>query len=382
MPHDRRQFLRATTVVAATPLLSLAQEHALDDAWSQLHSQEPEAKQGLSTHAPMVAEALTALGHGDRAVAWIDNYRAPLLRLPPPIRPIDAKNWRAELGPNPGAPNWEAENPRWADWKAFFIAELDARPWRDVLDEWALRLAPGMSGAATHGVIRAGHAVRAIGRQNTVVRRAELARSLAYWASSYEELPQIANPKRMANFTDALAEVPLYTTAFGKSPEGRNIVEQLRHVKELEQFAPVKAWFPEPKNVDTALSALSATFTRVFLRHGTRHHLIAFLHAVTGPASLRRMAPYLKPETSRVAFGYAWQTAAAVYAAYARKSDDPRMPESTKLDAGHLKEAALKSSDEHAIKFTEVMLGEYALSPDPVYLAAAAYVCETLRRPA
>jgi hypothetical protein len=32
---------------------------------------------------------------------------------------------------------------------------------------------------------------------------------------------------------------------------------------------------------------------------------------------------------------------------------------------------AVRNGDEHAIKFTEVMLSEYKLNPDPVYLAAA-----------
>ena len=85
--------------------------------------------------------------------------------------------------------SWEQSNARWGDWKEFFTAELAENRWQDILDVWVGRLAPGMSGAATHGVIRTAHAVRAIARRETQERRSELARGLAYWASSYEELP-------------------------------------------------------------------------------------------------------------------------------------------------------------------------------------------------
>ena len=59
-----------------------------------------------------------------------------------------------------------------------------------------------------------------------LIRRGELARGLAYWASSYEELParQRAGPQ-FQTFASALAEVPLYWEAFGHRPDGRNIVD-------------------------------------------------------------------------------------------------------------------------------------------------------------
>ena len=82
------------------------------------------------------------------------------------------------------------------------------------------------------------------------------------------------------------------------------------------------------------------------------------------------MAPHVKPATAKAAFPYAWQTAAAIYSAYARGRDFPRAEES-KLTPNELAARAVKSGDEHAIKFTEVMIAEHKLNPDPVYLAAA-----------
>lgn len=50
---------------------------------------------------------------------------------------------------------------------------------------------------------------------------------------------------------------------------------------------------------------------------------------------------------------------------------DPDRKEESRSTPQELAERAVKSGDEHAIKFTDVMLNEYAIAPDPVYLAAA-----------
>lgn len=339
-------------------------QDALDEALHRLHAREPASTAGLSTHAPMVAEVLCELGQGDRVSGWLDRYRGPTLQLPVASARIDPAQWRSALGPDVKASSWERANARWGDWVALFVAALASAPWRDVLDTWAARLAPGMSGGATHGVIRTSHAVRALGRRDTPERRAELARGLAYWASSYEEVrgrgPRVDRDK-------VLDQVPLYWDATGHAPTGRNIVEGLRHVGELATFpAPPEA----SADVAAELSLLTARFAQVYLRHGTRHDTIAFVHAVTGPCSLRRMAPYLTPATVRAAMPHAWHAAMAIYAAYARRGDPQRRPDS-RLSRAELVARAIDSGDEHAIKLTETLLAEHDLRADAVYLAAA-----------
>jgi Questin oxidase-like len=352
-------------------------DDALDEALRRLHAREPSSTQGLSTHAPMAAEALCALGHADRVSRWLDGYRGPTLELPGRTARIDPRSpqsWRAALGPDVHASSWERANRRWRDWVDLFVAELAAAPWRDVLDTWAARLAPGMSGGATHGVIRASHAVRALAHRDTPERRAELARGLAYWASSYEE---VRGPRGRGPRID-LDALPLYRDTKGRAPTGRNIVEALRHLGELDGFPPPPPPPATAADLAAELSTLTAAFSLAYLRHGTRHDTIAFIHAVTGPCSLRRMAPHLRPETARAALPYAWQAAAALYATYARRAD-PRPsqlsgpPAATRPAPSRaaLLARAIDHDDEHAIKLTETLLGEHVLAPDPVYLAAA-----------
>ncbi|HEY0991081.1 MAG TPA: hypothetical protein VGD80_28710 [Kofleriaceae bacterium] len=362
MDPTRRQVLHAAGAGVALACSGSARAErskgdALDEALHRIHRREPDSVNGLSTHAPMVAEVLDAHGRADRIAAWLDGYRGTTRQLPRATRRIDPARWRDALGPDVAASSWERANPRWADWVELFTAELAARSWREVLDRWVGRLAPGLVGAATHGVIRTSHAARAMARRDTPERRAELARGLAYWASSYEELagrgPAVAS----------LDKVPRYWDATGHRPGGSSITDGLRHVKELDAF---------PAKVEIAgdLSALTARFAQAFLDHGTRHDAIAFVHAVTGPCSLRRLAPCIQPATARAAMPHAWRAAAMIYAMYARPGDARREARPT-LSRDELVARAIDGGDEHAIKFTETALGEHALDPNPVYLAAA-----------
>src|ERR1700724_3043217 len=81
------------------------------------------------------------------------------------------------------------ERGRVADWSAFFVEEFQEAPWREVLDRWVERLAPGFCAAATHGVIRVGHAARSLAAGETPHRLRELADAFASWAATYQELP-------------------------------------------------------------------------------------------------------------------------------------------------------------------------------------------------
>jgi hypothetical protein len=355
---------------------------ALDEVLEMLHAQEPRSKQGLSTHAPMVAEALCALGFADRARAWVEGYRAPVIELPLPGQPIARDRWREVLDPVRGAPTWKAKIGRWGDWKQLFLEELRGARWQDVLDTWVARLAPGLASAATHGAIRTAHAARALGRRDTAPRRAELARGLAYWAAAYEELPArppAGAPPRapLLDLDDALARVPLYTDRAGRAPGG-NFAAGLREAGRLPGFDGVRDLVAVPADLGAGLSALTAAFAREYLRHGTRAHALAFVHAVTGPCALRRLAPHVSPATARLAFPYAWQAAAAFHAAYARREHAAR-PAEPRIPAAELAGRAVENGADHAIKFTEVLLAEHALRPDPAYLAAAADAVAVVR---
>src|SRR5262249_35051280 len=152
---------------------------SLDDALELLAPYGIALTNGNSNHAPMVAEALCAMGRPDAVMPWLARYRARMLPRPEPGDHIPAEDWRAALG----------DRSRFADWSAFFGQELQDAPWYEVLDRWANRLAPGFCAAATHGVIRVGHAARSLAAGETPQRLRELADAFASWAATYQQLP-------------------------------------------------------------------------------------------------------------------------------------------------------------------------------------------------
>jgi hypothetical protein len=68
-------------------------------------------------------------------------------------------------GSGPAGSHWQAapgDPRRIADGTAYFRGEVTGQPSRQAPGTWWPRLVPGLAAAATHGVIRVGHAVRAL----------------------------------------------------------------------------------------------------------------------------------------------------------------------------------------------------------------------------
>jgi hypothetical protein len=61
---------------------------SLDDALEILAGYDVELKNGNSNHAPMVAEALCAMGRPQAVMPWIAQYQERLLPRPAPRDPI------------------------------------------------------------------------------------------------------------------------------------------------------------------------------------------------------------------------------------------------------------------------------------------------------
>ena len=153
---------------------------ALDPALEIIHRSSPDLRNGNSNHAPMAAEALCAMGRADAVARWLDGYRNEMMPRETPRLRIARDDWRGALGRSRDASPIGRRSSR---------NELNEAPWREVVERWTARLAPGICGAATHGVIRAGHAVRGLAESESPARRHELADGLGYWATTFQTLP-------------------------------------------------------------------------------------------------------------------------------------------------------------------------------------------------
>jgi hypothetical protein len=375
---SRRRFMRETAIGVSAPLWlgacitpgNAAQTALATDALEQA-LERLDGLALLTNHGPMAAEALVALGRTERVAAWVEGYRRRFTAaFPTPHSAVTRANWRAALG----------DARREADWVEFFRRELQEAAWQRVVGQWAAELAPGMAAAAAHGLIRTGHAVRGLEAKETDLRRRELAAGLGYWASHYQVLPE-ALPETLPNappagsgakpgrlkLAEALARIPHLPDE--KRIRG-NIVNGLRSLNQLPEFAPVADLIALPTQAARFLSELTETFAAVYVRHAQARNAIALVHAVTGATALRSLLPYLSSAATRRALRYGWQLGAAIYSVYAAGSANPPSAAS-EIKRDELIDRAVATEDEHAIKFTESCLREYALNPKPIYLVAA-----------
>jgi hypothetical protein len=341
---------------------------ALDEALENLAPYGAELRNGNSNHAPMVAEALCALGRPDAVMPWIARYRERMLPRSPVGGRLGRDDWRAALG----------RRDRFAEWSAFFGEELEATPWRQVLDHWVERLMPGFCAAATHGVIRVGHAVRSLAQGETPWRLHELADALASWAAAYRELPTTGhsangtlNPRQAI---DRIAIVPPAQRRQG------NIVAALAALDDFPEFAPVIGLIDTGGDVAARLAELTEVFALVCLANArTPLTAIAFIHGVTSIAALGNIAPHIGEKTARAAIRYAWQSGCGLYACFGGGTAMAETVAPCGKSADELADLAVRHGDEHVVKFTEACLRRHALGPSPAYFAAVEHVRGMIR---
>lgn len=334
----------------------------IDAALAFLAPYGPDLSNGFSNHAPMTVEALSALGRSDAIMPWLEeNWQHRTLLMPRETarRQIDADSWRDALG----------KEERGGDWEAFFARELRTHFWQQLVSTWVARLAPGFCADAVHGVIRTGHAVRSLDERETAARKAELAAALAYWAKTYRTLPDRRDGAPPVCAAEAIQRVRFVPDA-QKTFRG-SITSGLAALDGFAAFAPVIGWLDASGDLSRTLSQITETLVRVYLANA-RDGLttIVFIHGVTGAAAARSLAPHLTDDDARRLVSYAWQTGSALYAAFGTAAPDLEDVDA-KDTPQTLIDAAVATADEHAIKFTEACLREYALNPNSVYLAAA-----------
>jgi hypothetical protein len=354
---SRRDFLIGSGTLLAGCRLSPSDERPLEapplDRLLAAHASAlPEARGAGADHDPMAAEALEALGREAAIPAsWSARARSYAGALP---REAPIGTWPSALG----------RYERYGDWIDFFEQELATHTWRDVLATWAPRLAPGLSGALFHGLLRTAHAARALRSRDTVARRRELANGLAYWAARYGELPTRDGETRSRLALHALdhawiddrSDVPfdLVMQRLQEHPLAPEIVLDTPALVPQEQLQAI---------VREAAEALLEMIEQA-------RHPIWLLHTVTGPAAVGLLLPEVDEASAQRLVAYAQQAVVAVFRAYGApytprahlRPDPPRWDE--------LIPAAVALESVHSIKLFEALV-RFEESGDPLYRAVA-----------
>jgi hypothetical protein len=348
----------------------------LDEAYERLHATGPEFDGFLSNHGPMAAEAMVRHGQGDLVGSWLDGYMRRLEEFPRGLGPIET-NWREALG----------DPRRVADWTTFFGAEISERPWREVLNAWWPRLLPGLVAAATHGVIRVGHAVRALlADGDDLSHLAELAHGLAYWAARWQTLPRpagasVAGRARAATPLDSLAAVPRIAEQSG------GIGDRLARLADLPAWPPALADFSvpaAPEQIRAVLAELvdAAAVRYLFYGHGNG---VMLVHSATAPSAVLRTLPALDARLWAPSLSASWAASSALTAVYAPAEPAPRA-ELPKPPGGQSREEtarevftlAVEHGDAHVIKFADTAIDVFARTGNPDAIAAALHAAELI----
>jgi Questin oxidase-like len=340
----------------------------IDEALEILHRTGPELVGGNSNHGPMVAEALCTLGRSDAVMPWVEGYKSRFQGRPQLYSPIPRAGWRESLG----------DARHLTDWVRFFDRQLAEATWQAVLKEWVPHLTPGLMAAATHGLIRTGHAVRSLAAGATPQRLHELAEGLGYWAARYHLLPGRPLGRQAGHSPRGAIQHVRRVHGPGFEAQGA-ISQQVKGLEREPEFAGAIDLVDTAGDLSWLISELTETFAGIYLANPKG--LVAFVHTVTAPSALRLLTPYLTDADARLAARYAWQACAAIYAWYST-TPPPSTADLTPPmdDAEGLIDRAVAAGGAHTIKFTEACLREYALNPKPVYLVAARDAAERVGR--
>ena len=311
----------------------------------------------LANHGSMVVEALCGMGREDAVFDWVQRYRPRLDGRPAPRSRISSSDWPDALG----------DMSRVRDWADLFDDQLAESSWREVLNRWFLRLAPGMVGGV-HGAIRTAHAVRSLGRAESALRIHELAEGMAYWAAQYETLPRSRGPS--GNLLPSQAIAQLEQLDLADRVGWLAFTEPIRKLAALPSFAGATELIDTHRDPATIVADLARSFAAILVTNNSTVNPRALCHGLTAGTATRMTGPHLSDEASEASLRYGWQTAAAFYSALVLEPpiDAVDAPEPT---VDEIIDEALDCPDEHGIKVTEACLREYAFDPDPVYLAAA-----------
>ncbi len=327
-----------------------------DQALTELQHSGPELKNGAPNHAPMVIEALTVLGHDDAILPWIEGFRPQLADGPRTDVALEG-DWRSALG----------DFARLGEWQNLFQRELQRTSWIDVLEIWFPRLIPGSMASGTHGIIRCGHASRALANEVTPARLEEMAKALAYCAARYRLVGGEPQLDGAIGLEEATRQLPLLEADADRSGPPPRVVKRLN---ERPDFTRAVARLAPPSNVSTALGELAEIGARLYLHDAGRHPLV-LLHGVTGPAAIQLIVANGSSELADFAFAYSWQAVAAWASAFSSGlSDEP--VQTTAESWKTIIDLSVESGDDHAIKFTEACRRLEQVHPSPVFRAAAA----------
>ncbi|HET6161611.1 MAG TPA: questin oxidase family protein [Dongiaceae bacterium] len=295
---------------------------------------DPEYGGGLCNHLPL---ALTALDQMGATPSQLSDYRRThvswLEKLPD-----------REAAPTGAWPFRKADHAGFIDLQADFRQRIARAGWEPVLRATLPELAPGLSAAAFHGLIRTVMGV-------TSKHDGEIAAGLAYWAAHWQRLGvALGGPAEGVPSADPLLLLERVRNdprfAFDPKSAPGLIDDALLAVGGLSGFGEMIDW------LDPAVGTVGDIARAAGALYGATGDFTA-LHTVTATQAVSVLLPYV--QEPKILLPWLWQGVAAAYIAIGR----PAIPTTDTIEAWRVTEtppwpdllrSALSQEDEHTVK--------------------------------
>nr|WP_281168948.1 questin oxidase family protein [Saccharospirillum impatiens] len=289
--------------------------------------EHPETVNGLSNHHPMVVSALRQLQASGSVQAQYETR-------------VQKKVQYAELDSKPlsqaDALALRGQKRRYAAIFTYFDTALSQQPVSQVLEHWVPILAPALSTAAYHPVIRLGHGL-------ADDNRSEIAAGLAYWVWAYQRLPwPSTSENKQADLPGVLRHLLTGTDWPEQRLGGATFSESFLNVIQHPAYATLVF---KPRRNQLSLADIEQAAIQL---HWTYNNF-ALLHGVTGTQAVRRLGEHLsRPD---VLLPFAWQALVVTWLSQGLRWREPETPMNNP-DQGWDKiiQHACDSLDDHKIK--------------------------------
>jgi len=159
---------------------------------------------------------------------------------------------------------------------------------RAVLTRWWPRLVPGAVASAAHGLIRTGHAVRALRQEVTEPRLAELGQALGYWAARWQPVARPEPTRGIADVGMALDSLPARQLTGGIRTHLASLADDATCPAVLGAGKPVT----DPRAVPAALDTLVDAAVTRYGRWGPAAPVM-LVHSATAPRAVALVLPSL-----------------------------------------------------------------------------------------
>jgi hypothetical protein len=316
---------------------------------------DPEYGGGMCNHLPL---ALTALDQMGATPGQLNDYRRAHV------------SWLETLPERAAAPTgaWpfrKADHAGFVDLQADFRLRVARAGWETVLRATLPDLAPGLSAAAFHGLIRTAMGV-------TSRHEGEIAAGLAYWAAHWQRLGVVLGaPAESATSADPLLLLERVRNdprfAFDPKKAPGLIDDTLLAVGGLSGFGEVIHWLDPACGIGDLACAGAVLY-------GATGDFTA-LHTVTAAQAVSMLLQYV--EAPKVLLPWLWQGVAAAYIGIGR----PALPDADTITAWRATEtpawpelvrSAVAEDDEHTVKLCYAALSLGRLTGDRLFRWLAA----------